>query len=108
MSHDLTNHNKSIANNLSAQQYTTRLMLRICNIKDMTFVLLKPKNFYNVLFGKWWVRLAIFILLGFMRPFVIFLGWNGPSIYILDINFKLYIYIWWGPCGLVSSCVGLF
>ena len=37
-------HNKIITNNLLSQQYTVKLMLGICNIKDLVFVLLKSKS----------------------------------------------------------------
>ena len=32
------------------QQYTTKLMLEICNVKNLTFVLLKPTSFHTLLF----------------------------------------------------------
>ena len=32
------------------QQYTTKLMLEICNVNDLTFVLLKPTSFHTLLF----------------------------------------------------------
>jgi hypothetical protein len=52
MPHDPTNYNKIIANNLLPQQYTTKLMLGICNVRDLTFILLKPKSFLQFSLGS--------------------------------------------------------
>ncbi len=51
MHHGLTNHNKIITNNLLTQTIHAKLMLELCNIRDLAFVLLRSKSFYVCLFS---------------------------------------------------------
>ena len=57
MSHDTTNCNKIIANNILTRQYTTKLMLVIC------YVLLKSKSFYSAHFYCFFVKKRLCIYL---------------------------------------------
>jgi hypothetical protein len=56
-------------------------MLRICNISNFAFVLLKPRNFFFFFFWDMMDQIIIF-LGGFIDSFVIyFFGIKGPNIY---------------------------
>jgi hypothetical protein len=51
MPYGFTNQNKIIARNLFAQQYTAKLMLEICNVRDLAFVLLRSTSVFICLFS---------------------------------------------------------
>jgi hypothetical protein len=50
MHHGFTNQTKIIAINVLAQQYTAKLMLENCNVRNLAFILLRPKSFLFVCF----------------------------------------------------------
>jgi hypothetical protein len=97
MSHGSTNYNKIIANNLLAQQYTTKFMLGICN------VFLKSESFFFFFFFLFFCFIwdvigqisNFFRFYGLIYNFFFFGGKTRLNIHFLDQNFIcIYIYIY--------------